>query len=457
VRTETLATSDGRVASVKRAESDADRVRLRTEASALDEIRHPNVVELLDADPDMGSIRTRFCARTTLATTPPTSMDELADVAEGLVAVVTELHQLGWAHGGLSPDHCLVANSNRIVLCSFGRARRIPGPTHPAARGDRDALRAMLAAWRAGLPAPRQRKDRDAAARLDRAVASTGASLPLFRRPPSTEDTSTAAVAPVVRPPDTADSMRGAIARAAVYGAIFLGLLLVGRPTRPVSGTRSLLTTTANWTLLIGRPLALYGFAISVICAVAVRTRRERWARVGRRLAPGPLRRIVTGVAVAGAVSTIATHIGAPGTRQGIAAVAVARTATPSSMAEATTTSTTTSNSTPATTSTTVPPLAPVAQTTIELPTQRGPERPAVAEPIRWTVGPGDHLWRIAEQTLAMSWGRRPTDAEIDPYWRALIAANRSRFADPRNPDLIFLGQQLDLPRPPSPPTAAVA
>jgi hypothetical protein len=254
--------------------------------------------------------------------------------------------------------------------------------------------------------------------------------------------------------------MRVAFARAAVYGVLFVGLLVLGTPSAAVGGTGSVLATTARWTLFIGRPLALYGFVISVICAVAVRTRRERWARVGRRLAPAPLRRIITGVAVAGAVSTIAAHVSAPGARHGIAAVAAQPGASSRSAEVATrsiTTSTTTGSSTPTTTSTTVPEPASVEHMTVEPPTQAAPAMPAVEEPIRWTVGPGDHLWRVAEQTLAMSWGRRPTDVEIDAYWRALIAANRSRFADPRNPDLVFVGQVLDLPPIPPAPTAEAA
>src|SRR3954454_5055523 len=120
-----VATSGGRVAWSKHATTDAERVRVRTEAAALTELRHPNVVELLDAYPDEGSIRTAFCARTTLAATRPASMDALADTVESLVAVLSELHRAGWAHGGLSADHCLVTSTNRIVLCSFGHARRI--------------------------------------------------------------------------------------------------------------------------------------------------------------------------------------------------------------------------------------------------------------------------------------------------------------------------------------------
>ena len=74
------------------------------------------------------------------------------------------------------------------------------------------------------------------------------------------------------------------------------------------------------------------------------------------------------------------------------------------------------------------------------------PAGEASAAPGTWTVGPGDHLWGVAERALAEAWGRPPSDAEVDPYWRALIEANRQRLRDPANPDLVFAGQVLVLP-----------
>ena len=66
-----------------------------------------------------------------------------------------------------------------------------------------------------------------------------------------------------------------------------------------------------------------------------------------------------------------------------------------------------------------------------------------------WTAAPGDHLWSIAEETLTQAWGRPPTDKEVVPYWQALVDLNRSKLAQPNNPDLIFPGQVFDLPPPP--------
>jgi nucleoid-associated protein YgaU len=58
----------------------------------------------------------------------------------------------------------------------------------------------------------------------------------------------------------------------------------------------------------------------------------------------------------------------------------------------------------------------------------------------------GDHLWAVAERTLAGARGAAPADAEVTAYWRALVDANQGRLADPSNPDLVFPGQVLVLP-----------
>ncbi len=72
-------------------------------------------------------------------------------------------------------------------------------------------------------------------------------------------------------------------------------------------------------------------------------------------------------------------------------------------------------------------------------------------EAATWTVAPGDHFWSVAERVVADAWRRAPSHAETGPYWRSLVAANRSRLRDPANPDLLFPGQILVLPAPPAP------
>lgn len=64
----------------------------------------------------------------------------------------------------------------------------------------------------------------------------------------------------------------------------------------------------------------------------------------------------------------------------------------------------------------------------------------------QWVVADGDHLWGIAEETLADRSEDEPDLYEIVDYWQHLIEANRNRLVDPANPDLIYPGQVLLLP-----------
>ena len=75
-----------------------------------------------------------------------------------------------------------------------------------------------------------------------------------------------------------------------------------------------------------------------------------------------------------------------------------------------------------------------------------------VPAPSTWTVAPGESLWSIAEELLADAWQRPPSDAETDPFWRALVERNRDRLVDPADPDLIHPGQVFEVP--PLPPAA---
>lgn len=71
---------------------------------------------------------------------------------------------------------------------------------------------------------------------------------------------------------------------------------------------------------------------------------------------------------------------------------------------------------------------------------------PVVGAPATWTVAVGESLWSIAEEVLVDAWGRAASDAEVEPYWRVLVAANRGRLVDPADPDLIHPGQVLEVP-----------
>ena len=96
---------------------------------------------------------------------------------------------------------------------------------------------------------------------------------------------------------------------------------------------------------------------------------------------------------------------------------------------------------------------APAAPADGVTPTRSTPGGPPAAAGRSWTVAPGDHFWAVAEGVLADAWGRAPTDAEVDPYWRAMVQANVDVLRDPGNPDLLFQGQVIDVPVPPPRPS----
>jgi hypothetical protein len=110
----------------------------------------------------------------------------------------------------------------------------------------------------------------------------------------------------------------------------------------------------------------------------------------------------------------------------------------------------------PPPTSTTAPPAGSTSPTAQPAPPAATPTPPAHASPAdegdTWTIEPGDHLWAVAEETLADAWGRAPDDDEVLGYWTVLVAVNRDRLADPGNPDLVFPGQVMVLPPVPPPP-----
>jgi DNA-binding SARP family transcriptional activator/nucleoid-associated protein YgaU len=96
------------------------------------------------------------------------------------------------------------------------------------------------------------------------------------------------------------------------------------------------------------------------------------------------------------------------------------------------------------------PPSQPVTTT--------GPG-PPVAEPPAGevTVVAGDDFWKIAARELSERLARAPTPEEIAPYWRQVVAANRTRLAPPADPNLIYPGQHfVTPPMAGSPPGSAV-
>jgi hypothetical protein len=184
--------------------------------------------------------------------------------------------------------------------------------------------------------------------------------------------------------------------------------------------------------------LGAWYLLVASVVAVGVRAARaDRLARLTDRVTVPVVRRLVA--ATAGL--TLASGI--------TPALALAHPSAPAAMVASAPTSTTTST----------PPLDPPPTLTMRLLAPVPEPVPAATAPVpaigpddapTWTVRPGQCFWSIAEEVLQQAWKRPPTDAEIVPYWRALIEANRARLGDPRNPDLIFPAQVFTVP--PTPP-----
>jgi hypothetical protein len=61
-------------------------------------------------------------------------------------------------------------------------------------------------------------------------------------------------------------------------------------------------------------------------------------------------------------------------------------------------------------------------------------------------VRPGDSVWSVTEDLVALRLGRPPTDKEVIGPWLDLIARNTQVLADPDDPDLLHPGAILHLP-----------
>lgn len=82
----------------------------------------------------------------------------------------------------------------------------------------------------------------------------------------------------------------------------------------------------------------------------------------------------------------------------------------------------------------------------LDVPSSAQTAPPPSPVPATHTVQRGEHLWEIAEDTLETALGRQASDAEIDPYWRAVVEHNRADLPDPGNPNLLISGHTVRLP-----------
>ncbi|MGZ5384305.1 MAG: LysM peptidoglycan-binding domain-containing protein [Acidimicrobiia bacterium] len=65
--------------------------------------------------------------------------------------------------------------------------------------------------------------------------------------------------------------------------------------------------------------------------------------------------------------------------------------------------------------------------------------------PAEVTVRSGDNLWIMCRRHLTNALGHRPTNEEVAPYWRQVIANNQPHLIS-GNPDLIYAGEIIEMP-----------
>ena len=99
-----------------------DPVLARHEARGLGDAVHPGVVRLLGWHPDRLTIDTELVAGPTLRTAA-LGPEDAASALSSLARTIADLHERGFVHANLSPDHLLVDRSGsdgvpRLVLCS---------------------------------------------------------------------------------------------------------------------------------------------------------------------------------------------------------------------------------------------------------------------------------------------------------------------------------------------------
>jgi hypothetical protein len=133
----------GREEVVKRATTPDERRRLAREARTLRILAHRGVVRLVGTegdDPPEALLLERVVGK------PLRHVDsESALVAIGVDAATTlaDLHDIGWAHTAIRPDHVLVTDGCNSVLCGFGSCVRAR-PGSPQQRRDVADLAQLL-------------------------------------------------------------------------------------------------------------------------------------------------------------------------------------------------------------------------------------------------------------------------------------------------------------------------
>lgn len=177
---------------------------------------------------------------------------------------------------------------------------------------------------------------------------------------------------------------------------------------------------------LVGLSLCGWLLASHLLYIVAIATRSHRLAEVLRPVTLPLVRRIAAGLA------TITISFNA------VTAVAQTITTTEPTIVAVDTDSLRTE-------ATPTPNLQPVVEVESEEPCEMEEPTGSYSAPLTWLVRPGDHLWKIAGEHLAIVLDRPPTEDEHARYWVEVVDAARPIIRS-SDPDLIYPGEEIPLP-----------
>jgi hypothetical protein len=169
---------------VKVADGPVGTERLRAEADLLRRAAHPGVVQVQESGPGPTGawiLRLVRIPRGDLTVQGSWSLEEVAGYGAAVATTVADLHDLGIVHRRLTPDHLLVDDGGRPVLCGFSQAVTTDGPRTPAQKAEDTAM--LARSIRDLLPSPPPRR---VGRILDRAVGGE------HRRPLSSRQLATA-------------------------------------------------------------------------------------------------------------------------------------------------------------------------------------------------------------------------------------------------------------------------
>jgi hypothetical protein len=217
--------------------------------------------------------------------------------------------------------------------------------------------------------------------------------------------------------------------------------------------------------LLLWLTISTLAMVVSLVPAMA------RWRPHIVLWSPGVVRRIVAPVAVSltsmSVLSTAAMALerdSGPQVPVAVATMTVDSIESPPTASASTTTAPSTTVPTATAPTATVPaatvPTATVPSTTVPaatVPSTTVPTARMTIDPLTdvstdptevdtHVVSQDEHFWSIAIDELTEELRRPPTQSEIATYWRQLIDANRQVLRHHNNPNLLYVGQQLELP-----------